>query len=281
LYFEPFLFTITADASKPVTWIDQPAEEDFMKRWIMMLVLIGCLSTAGGAWGGPMSDAFCKAAGRCDMETLNALIEAGVDLDEFGAPPKSKPDRAPLYWAVGDGCAEGVAALLAAGAEVDPVDKFGRTPLWEAADEDELEVAKMLLDYGANPNRADRDDVTPLANAAAHGHAEMVTLLVSAGPPQAGGWDRLTTTAGDVVHGRVATESFKVNTVFGAICLKPKLIRAIHWHPDEDGPSYVVLHNGDRLVGPISPDRVVMQSQGGQDLETSADQIEVIHFWPK
>ena len=61
-----------------------------------------------------------------------------------------------------------LAALLAAGAKVDPTDPAGnqRTPLWYAANGNNVAAVDILLKHGANPNASDQDGSTPLSAAA-------------------------------------------------------------------------------------------------------------------
>ncbi len=61
----------------------------------------------------------------------------------------------PLLYAARNGCAECVAALIAAGADVDVPTPEGVTPLMISLDNDHNEVATLLLDRGANPHVAD------------------------------------------------------------------------------------------------------------------------------
>ena len=60
-----------------------------------------------------------------------------------------------LLYAARDGCADCVAALIAAGADVNVPTPEGVTPLMISLDNDHNDVAELLLDRGANPHVAD------------------------------------------------------------------------------------------------------------------------------
>jgi uncharacterized protein len=60
-----------------------------------------------------------------------------------------------LLYAARDGCYDCVAALIAAGADVNLPTPEGVTPLMIALDNDNNDVAKLLLDHGANPGEWD------------------------------------------------------------------------------------------------------------------------------
>ena len=60
-----------------------------------------------------------------------------------------------LLYAARNGCAECVAALLGAGADVNVPTPEGVTPLMISLDNDHTDVATLLLDRGANPHVAD------------------------------------------------------------------------------------------------------------------------------
>jgi ankyrin repeat protein len=60
-----------------------------------------------------------------------------------------------LLYAARDGCADCVAALIGAGADVDVPTPEGVTPLMISLDNDHNDVAALLLDRGANPHVAD------------------------------------------------------------------------------------------------------------------------------
>jgi outer membrane protein assembly factor BamB len=75
-----------------------------------------------------------------------------------------------------------VKALVAAGAEVDPANRYGSTPLALAAANGRLEVVRYLLSAGADPDTIDHFyGVRPLEWALQGGHREVVHLLLTNG----------------------------------------------------------------------------------------------------
>ena len=71
------------------------------------------------------------------------------------------------------------AALLSAGAEVDPVQEGGFTPLHAAALSGKIDLVRLLLAHGADPSLPTADGVLPAALAAIHGHQAVLDLLRS------------------------------------------------------------------------------------------------------
>ena len=89
----------------------------------------------------------------------------------------------PLHRAAREGAEQNVRLLLAAGAEVEPVDCNGCTPLTCAADcrMSRPAIVQALLDAGADPNHRDRNGFTPLMLAADQSRVEALEPLVRAG----------------------------------------------------------------------------------------------------
>jgi ankyrin repeat protein len=73
-----------------------------------------------------------------------------------------------------------LAALLADGADPDPVDSSGESPLYVAAARGLTEVvARLLAEPGVDPNRRSERGWGPLTAAAFAGHAPVVRLLLT------------------------------------------------------------------------------------------------------
>jgi ankyrin repeat protein len=69
--------------------------------------------------------------------------------------------------------------LLARGAELDPVDRYGVTPLYHAVEANKIKLARLLLEHGANPGVTSKGSrLSPLLIAVRGRHWEMVSLLL-------------------------------------------------------------------------------------------------------
>jgi hypothetical protein len=73
-----------------------------------------------------------------------------------------------------------VAALLAAGADVNKVNRCGENTLFIASDHGDTEIVAALLAAGADVNKTTHG-TTPLHIASGNGHTEMVAALLAAG----------------------------------------------------------------------------------------------------
>jgi ankyrin repeat protein len=160
----------------------------------------------------PLGEAMVKFAEAGDIDGLEKLLDAGVDVDtvapgdgtaligaarggqkatvEFlldrNADPNvtSRGDGSPLIAAARNGHAKIVAALLAAGANLDEVVPGDENPLMQAAAHGQEEVVGLLLARGADVNAQSYEDGvlrTPLRLATRNGHAKIVKMLVEAG----------------------------------------------------------------------------------------------------
>jgi ankyrin repeat protein len=89
-------------------------------------------------------------------------------------------DRA-LYEAAEEGDLDAINALLNAGANVNCTIPGDGSPLIGAARKGRLEAVRLLLDRGANPNLSVRGDGNPLIMAARDGHVNVVALLLDRG----------------------------------------------------------------------------------------------------
>ncbi|KAJ6788711.1 hypothetical protein PWT90_02433 [Aphanocladium album] len=118
------------------------------------------------------------------------LLEWGVDVNESACSGVDECLRAPLHYAVNDGCGDLVQLLLAAGADPHLHDCKGLTALHLAREED---IVKLLLQAGTKINTpsasgdfGNQAGVTPLAHHACQGNLKVVKVLLEAG---ADPWD--------------------------------------------------------------------------------------------
>jgi ankyrin repeat protein len=91
------------------------------------------------------------------------------------------PDRS-LLLAAAEGSADGVAAALRAGADLETRDARRRTPLLLAAANDRHSVARLLVALGADPDALDDQHDTPWLVTGVTGSAAMARLLLTAHP---------------------------------------------------------------------------------------------------
>jgi ankyrin repeat protein len=112
---------------------------------------------------------------------VDDLIAAGADVNKL-----DRDGESPLNVAVGGGYARVVQALLAAGARLDDLrrpDRGATRPVLQTAVvSGRLDIASALLDSGADPNAADTAlGTTAMGFAAAHGRTDIVELLAARG----------------------------------------------------------------------------------------------------
>jgi hypothetical protein len=116
-----------------------------------------------------------------DPAMLELMLANGADV---GA--KDSYNGTGLIRAAHRGYPEIVERLLAAGIELDHVNRLGWTALLEAiilgdGGRSHVETVRQLVDAGANVNLADREGVTPLVHAQRAGFDEIAGILLAAG----------------------------------------------------------------------------------------------------
>jgi ankyrin repeat protein len=109
------------------------------------------------------------------LEVVAALLAAGaeVEMDQGG--------QTALMLAAGQGHTAVVEALLARGADIAAKDKEGLTALMAAASANRADTVRALLTRGAAVNAANAEGSTALMAAAYGGHIETVQILLAAG----------------------------------------------------------------------------------------------------
>jgi uncharacterized protein len=116
-----------------------------------------------------------------DPAMLELMLANGADV---GA--KDSYNGTGLIRAAHRGYPEIVERLLAAGIELDHVNRLGWTALLEAiilgdGGRSHVETVRQLVDAGADVNLADREGVTPLVHAQRAGFDEIAAILLAAG----------------------------------------------------------------------------------------------------
>jgi ankyrin repeat protein len=111
-----------------------------------------------------------------DLSAVKALVEAGVNLNEYGEYDT------PLATAAQKGYDSIVDYLLQAGAEVDKANRVGNTPLLIAINENHPSIVNKLIKAGAKVNAGvTPQGYTPLIAAAMGGNDAIVKLLLDNG----------------------------------------------------------------------------------------------------
>lgn len=116
---------------------------------------------------------------RRQLDTLKALLAAGVKPDGKNAPPVEY-GKSLVFEAVDTGEAAYVKALADAGADVKAVNDYGVSPLSEAARVGNLEMCQILIKAGADPNVAP-GGFPMIYGPINENHLEIVRLLLASG----------------------------------------------------------------------------------------------------
>ena len=117
-----------------------------------------------------------KAAKSGDVATLKSLLSSDSSLLEA----RDSDGSTPLHCATWKGHQNVVAALLAAGADVNAVNQnghWGTTPLHAAAHANQAAIAKLLLDHGADTKAKDMEGRTPMFHTTFHKAKAVAKLL--------------------------------------------------------------------------------------------------------
>ena len=95
--------------------------------------------------------------------------------------PSAEDGSTPLLWAVHNGDAEMVKALLRAGADTKAANGLGYTPMREAATNGDIEILQALLDAGADVDSPSPEGQTSLMIVARTANVEAARLLLDRG----------------------------------------------------------------------------------------------------
>ena len=116
------------------------------------------------------------AALQGDLESINAALEAGADIEGFS------PDGAtPLTLAASKGHHDAIKQLLASGANIDATSTNGRTALMMAVRRQDARTVIQLVCNGADINLLSPDRWTALTEASYQGQKEIMRILVQCG----------------------------------------------------------------------------------------------------
>ncbi len=118
-----------------------------------------------------------NAASDGDLDLINSLINEGMDLS---ADNGDYDKRTPMHLAAVGGHLEVIKLLVAQGAQINPVDRWGSTPLDEAYDKNHLAIIQFLEEKGGQRNNQYRDSVSIII-AASKGNLSILKAHYEAG----------------------------------------------------------------------------------------------------
>nr|6MWQ_A Chain A, DARPin, Muscle-type aldolase chimeric fusion [synthetic construct]6MWQ_B Chain B, DARPin, Muscle-type aldolase chimeric fusion [synthetic construct]6MWQ_C Chain C, DARPin, Muscle-type aldolase chimeric fusion [synthetic construct]6MWQ_D Chain D, DARPin, Muscle-type aldolase chimeric fusion [synthetic construct] len=126
--------------------------------------------------GSDLGKKLLEAARAGQDDEVRILMANGADVNAL-----DRFGLTPLHLAAQRGHLEIVEVLLKCGADVNAADLWGQTPLHLAATAGHLEIVEVLLKYGADVNALDLIGKTPLHLTAIDGHLEIVEVLLKHG----------------------------------------------------------------------------------------------------
>ena len=239
----------------------------------------------------PINDAFVEAAKRGDAKTVKAMIDAGVNFESPSQNGQKAIVVAPYY--LEPQCVEVVKVLILAGADVNAQDTFDHTnvgknstALHVAARAGRTATVKLLLESGANPDIKNERGKIPMGLAAEGGYADIITLLSrrpsDSGKTQvAGQMDRILLKNGDVVTGKIVTQTFEVKTSYGgSLSFTHRDVKSVSIEGGGLNIDIIFLRNGDKLSGVVYTDTIAIQlaDQQKTELSISKDKIKEIQL---
>jgi uncharacterized protein len=107
------------------------------------------------------------------------ISAAGVAASDINA--RQSDGSTALMWAVYQGDASRVAALIKSGADIRATNDFGASPMSEAARTGNVAVLQLLLKAGADPESPNAEGQTSLLAVARTGNLEAAALLIKSG----------------------------------------------------------------------------------------------------
>lgn len=125
-----------------------------------------------------ITTALHEASARGDIPMMTFLLQRGASVHA-----RDRWQHRPLHYAIDSGNAEAVKLLLDSGADVNAASYGGKSVLHEAAIIGKPEIVKLLLERGADPSRRAEDGTTPADRARARGHQAALALLQPPPPP--------------------------------------------------------------------------------------------------
>ena len=143
---------------------------------LAILALLPLAAAAQSVAPTPGTPAIVEATRADDAQGVRALIDAGADVNA-----RQGDGASALHWASHRDNLAIARLLVDAGADPNAANDLDATPLWLAAENSSASMTELLLDAGADPNLTLAMGETPLMIAARSGAAETVALLLAAG----------------------------------------------------------------------------------------------------
>jgi len=125
----------------------------------------------------PGQTALMQAAMHGNVEVIQALIRAGVDINRI----QKGSNATALEWAIMQGKTKAAEALIKAGADVNAGRFLGMPPLHFAISTGLEDIVRVLVDAGADLDLHDETGQTPLMKATAMRRKKIVKILLDAG----------------------------------------------------------------------------------------------------
>jgi ankyrin repeat protein len=118
-----------------------------------------------------------KAARACDVVKMKTLLAEDPKCIEV----KDQMDNSVLHMAAYSGCVEGLEILIAAGADMNALNKMGVPPLWFAVMGNHSDAARLLILKGTDVAIKGPNGMTPLHLCTIRGNLDLAKLLVQKG----------------------------------------------------------------------------------------------------
>eukprot|EP00929_Paragymnodinium_shiwhaense_P009029 TRINITY_DN113051_c0_g1_i1.p1 TRINITY_DN113051_c0_g1~~TRINITY_DN113051_c0_g1_i1.p1 ORF type:complete len:460 (+),score=105.41 TRINITY_DN113051_c0_g1_i1:131-1510(+) len=116
-----------------------------------------------------------EAAAKGDVETIQTMVEHGVDLADLSHPDT---EDTVLHIAGRKGAAELIAFFMGYGVDIEPLNGKGETPLHLAVESGNFPTVRLLIELGADLNAPNAQGEPPLMLAARKGVAQIAKHLV-------------------------------------------------------------------------------------------------------
>lgn len=258
-----------------------------MKRWIQATVVFALLLVAHPGRADMTSDGLLQAAFECNVPTIQALLEAGVNPESVGRSIAYAASRnvvvlvPALHEAAGRGCLEGVRLLLEAGSDPNlrAEEWTGDTALYMAAYYGRTGVVKHLLTHGAVPVLVDEEGQV-LCNAVEAAHASgnpAVIKSMEAATKDSALMAQAFHRDGHSYVGRILNEEFQVQVGVEVKNLPLGAINYIRFGQKGGQADLVMLRDSSRIEGRVITDPIMFEAITGFKSVFEGRQLMELH----